>query len=346
LGKDIWPVGLCAIYPKWPLDLNFLPLGAIALTGVLFWVCRERWGRGFFFAWGLFLCALLPVLGLVNMSFLDQAYVADWWQQLALPAVTALGGAAFWLLITRDNRAARYLSLFGLGAGAVALALLTSQQVRAYHSMGNLCRRTLALNPGAWTAHNNLGNVLLSTGRNAEAAAQYETALALKPADPEAHSNLGVAYAKLGRPADAIAQYRAALAILPDDAKAWFNLGNLLRAQQDNAGALDALTHAVDANGRWLAARYELGTALLDQGRAREAGRQAETILHIDPMAISGHYLMARAAAAIGRFDVAADAASKALEIAREAGDAKRIQQMQEALDACKAGRVPAVPEL
>jgi len=66
----------------------------------------------------------------------------------------------------------------------------------------------------------------------------------------------------------------------------------------------------------------------------------------IDPTAISGHYLLARAAAAIGRFDAATVEAGAALEIARRSGQEKTIRQMQDALDACKAGRPPTAPEL
>ncbi len=142
------------------------------------------------------------------------------------------------------------------------------------------------------------------------------------------------------------AQYRSALAILPDNAKYWFNLGNALRAEHRNDDAMDAFSHAIDNDARWATPRYELGTILLELGRPAEAGRQAQTIVALDPGAISGHYLMARSAAAIGRYDVAATEAAAALEIARRSGDEKTIRQMQAALDACKAGRQPAAPEL
>ena len=68
--------------------------------------------------------------------------------------------------------------------------------------------------------------------------------------------------------------------------------------------------------------------------------------MKLDPDAFTGHYLMARAAAAIGRFDVAKAEAGAALEIARRLRAEKTIRRMQDALDACKAGRSPDAPRL
>jgi tetratricopeptide (TPR) repeat protein len=342
LGKDIWPLRLCAVYPKWPLGANFLPLILAALLALALWLGRKRLGRGPFFAWAYFVIALLPVLGILNMSFLDQAYVADWWQQLALPGVLALAGAGIAMAWARARAPVAVLTaLLVLGLGA-----LTWNEAAGYESMETHCRRTLACNPDAWTAHNNLGSVLNTEGRLDEAAHEYEIALRLKPLDSSAHSNLGTVYARLHRFDDAIAEYRAALGILPDNAKYWFNLGNALRARRRNDEAVDAFSHAIDNNARWTAARYDMGCVLLDLDRPDEAGRQAQVIVALDPAAISGHYLLARSAAAIGRFDIAAAEAATALDIAQRSGDEKTIRQMRETLDACKAGKVPAEPEL
>jgi Flp pilus assembly protein TadD len=347
LGKDLWPVRLCAIYPKWPLDRSMLPLGLAAALALLLWVARKRFGRGPFFAWAYFVTALLPVLGIVNMTFLDQAWVADWWQQLALPAVAALFGAgvaAAWL------RAPSPASRAAIGAVAACILLLlgarTWSEASGYESMETHCRRTLALNPDAWAAHNNLGSVLNAQGRLDEAAREYQAALRLKPSDASAHSNLGIVFARLRHFDDAIAEYGLALGIVQENPKVWFNLGIALRAERRNGEAVGAFSRAIDENARWIAPRYEMGTILLEMGRPAEAGRQAETIVSLDRAAISGHYLLARAAAAIGRFDVAATEASAALDLGRQTGEQKTIRQMEDALAACKSGRPPAAPEL
>jgi tetratricopeptide (TPR) repeat protein len=346
LGKDLWPLHLCAVYPKWPLDHSFVPLILVAALGLVFWLGKVRWGRGPFFAWACFVAALLPVLGVLNMTFLDQAWVADWWQQLALPAITAAAGAA---IAFAWSRISAPMGRRALGAAVACILLFlgarTWGEAEGFESMETLCRRTLAANPDAWAAHNNLGSVLSSEGRLDDAANEYQAALRLKPADASAHSNLGVIFARQGKLDDAIAQYQASLAIVRENAKVWFNLGNALRAQHRNGEAVDAFTHAIDDNARWTAPRYDMGAVLLEMSRPADAGRQAQTIVFLDPEGLSGHYLLARAAAAFGRFDVATSEAQYALQIAQRDGEQKLITQMQHALDACKAGRQPAAPD-
>jgi tetratricopeptide (TPR) repeat protein len=346
LGKDLLPFGLSPVYPKWPLDHSFIPLILAAVLALVLWLGGKRWGRGPFFAWVYFIVALLPVLGILNMTFLDQAWVADWWQQLALPGVTALAGAG---LIVLWQHIAAPAGRAGLGAMIAGLLLFlgarTWSEASSYESMETLCLRTLDSNPDSWAAHNNLGDVYSSQGHLDDAAREYQAALLLKPSDSSAHSNLGIVYARLGRFDQAIAEYHSALTVAPDSPKIWFNLGNALRGQHRNSDAIDAFSHAIDLDARWITPRYEIGGLLLELGRAMEAGHQAQTIVHLDPTALSGHYLFARAAAAIGRFDVASTEAGTALDIARRAGEQKTIREMQDALEACKAGRLPPSPE-
>ena len=347
LGKDLWPWNLCAIYPKWRLGSGWLAPGAVAATGGTLWVARRRWGRGWFFGWAYFVTTLLPVLGMVNMGFLDQAWVADWWQQLALPGVAGLAGAGVGLAWARAGSVGMRRGWAGAVAAVVCcLCAATWNDAAGYESMETLCRRTLADNPNAWMAHNNLGGVLSMQGRLAEAAREYEAALGLKPTDASAHSNLGIVYARLGRLDEAIAQYHEALGLAPENEKYWFNLGNALRQEGRNGEAMGAFGKAIDEDARWTTPRYEMGTILLEMGRVEEAGRQGEAIVGLAPEGLSGHYLLARAAAAAGRFDVATVEAGKAVEIARKSGDEGVIKRMMDALKACQNGRVPAAPGL
>ena len=117
-----------------------------------------------------------------------------------------------------------------------------------YRDYETLFRETLARNPGSSFLHNNLGVILMSTGREREAAAEFEaavrltpdyrrlsrqpgaspgpnarpaggrdcasieTALRTDPHFPAAHLNLGLALTSMpGRLQDAIAEYRKAI---------------------------------------------------------------------------------------------------------------------------------------
>ncbi len=72
---------------------------------------------------------------------------------------------------------------------------------------------SVRLNPNYADAYNNLGNVLLKTGRYAEALKKYQETLRLKPNSAETYANLALTYAQMGRSSEAIAAAEKALAL-------------------------------------------------------------------------------------------------------------------------------------
>jgi tetratricopeptide (TPR) repeat protein len=70
--------------------------------------------------------------------------------------------------------------------------------------------RALAIAPDE-TVQSNVGAILYSEGRYAEAATAFKKAVLLGPRSPVAHRNLGDAYQKLGQRGQARAEYRNAL---------------------------------------------------------------------------------------------------------------------------------------
>src|SRR5438552_409173 len=75
---------------------------------------------------------------------------------------------------------------------------------------------------------NNLGNILLSQGRFAEAIDCYRRAVVINPEIARSHFNLANALGRFGRVDGAIESYRAAIGIDPRMAIAHYNLGVLL----------------------------------------------------------------------------------------------------------------------
>ncbi len=72
---------------------------------------------------------------------------------------------------------------------------------------------SVRLNPNYPDAYNNLGNVLLKTGRYAEALEKYQETLRLKPNYAEPYANLALTYAQMGRSSEALAAAEKALAL-------------------------------------------------------------------------------------------------------------------------------------
>jgi Flp pilus assembly protein TadD len=321
LGKLIWPYPLETTYPKWEIDagsvVSWLPLAALVLVLVALWLKRESWGRGWFFALAYFVVALLPVVGLLNMIFFEHSYVADHFQYLAAMGPLALVGAgmarffnaAFSQRVTARIAAAALVLL--------VLATLTWQKACAYENEETLWNDTLATNPKAWAAYNNIGMIRLRAGRNDEAIPlfrraleanpkyadammnlgasllakgdlrgaldQYREALAIEPDNSALHANLGVALLRGGRLDEAATELQRALAINPDDAAALTSLG-MVKVQQRKPGeALVEFQKVVALHPDDAKARNDLGGALYETGQIDPALAQFREALRLEP---------------------------------------------------------------
>jgi len=318
LSKAIFPLHLCFVYPRWRVDaanpLWWLPLAAAVGVSAALIAWRRRL-PALLGAWLYFWVMLIPALGFTDVFFMQYSLVADHYQHLALVGVVA-AAAVGWAAWRSRSRAADVAA----AALVAVLALLTWRQCRIYHDPVTLYRATLAQNPDAWLAHNNLGEILVAdpaslpeamdhfraairldpsssrphdslgdaltrSGRFPEAIAELEIAIRLEPGDPAAHNNLGNALDHSGRPLEALAQYEAALKLDPKRPAPWFNLGGV---------------------------HYRLGETRLRQGHADEAFREFEAALRYNPNLAEAHndlgvilYRAGRTSEAIGQFEAA-----------------------------------------
>jgi thioredoxin-like negative regulator of GroEL len=96
------------------------------------------------------------------------------------------------------------------------IAFQTGRDVAAV----DLIRKAIAIKGDAASYHSNLGNVLQSQGKLAEAGACYQRALVLKPDLAEVHLNLGNIFKAQGDVDSSLACYRRALSLDPASAEA------------------------------------------------------------------------------------------------------------------------------
>lgn len=78
-----------------------------------------------------------------------------------------------------------------------------------------LFRRALAADLYHGPAHNNLGVLMLESGRLYEAAEEFQWAARLMPGHPDPRINLGLVFERAGLTEDAMAHYRTALEVYP-----------------------------------------------------------------------------------------------------------------------------------
>jgi tetratricopeptide (TPR) repeat protein len=375
LWKFIAPIGLMPIYPRWtvvpPSPAQFLPWLALGALVGWFWTKRAEWGRDALFGLGCFGINLLPVLGLIPMTYLLISWVADhfvYLPMLGLIGLVAGGAGTLADRLTSQRRAllaasaAIVLCALGFASHRYATTFSTveafwdnavRQNPQAWVAQNNLAcaiagqparkadtlahyEAALRLNPDYAEAHNNLAIFLAGQpGRQADAIAHYETALRLKPDYAEAHSNLAYLLAnQTGRQMDAIAQYKAALRIEPDYVAAQYALANLLASQP--VWQADAIAHyetTLRLKPDYAEAHNNLAILLAKQpGRQAEAIAHYETALRLKPDDAGTHYNLAYLLASLpGREDEAALQFRAALKINPDFAAAREALQRLQA---------------
>ncbi len=97
LYKALLPVNLIFVYPKWQIDatnlLSYVPGLLVLALAAIFLRYRKGWGKAWLFGLGYFVVMLLPVLGFINIYFMQYSLVADHWQYFAIIGPIGLAAA-------------------------------------------------------------------------------------------------------------------------------------------------------------------------------------------------------------------------------------------------------------
>ncbi len=275
LASLLWPSHLVFVYPRWPISQavwwQYLFPATLAAALVGLWRLRAR-TRAPLAALLLYLAALSPALGFVNVFPFRYSFVADHFQYLAsIPAIAFLTATAT-LVATAWIAAAATRATLACAALA-PLAALTWQQSHQYADAETLYRTTIARNPSAWLAHHNLGERMLhgSAADLPQALAHIEESLRLHPENPEALNSRGFALQRMGRHDEARRDYEEALRFLPGLSAAHNNLGVLAASEGRLDEAVQRYREVLRLDPDDREAERNLAIGLLDLGRTREA---------------------------------------------------------------------------
>lgn len=269
LGKTLLPLGLCAEYPRWTVNLlhpsELFPLMAWVLIVVVLLRIKTGWARAGLITLACFTLNLLPVLGLINMHYLAISRVSDHFAYLPITSICAAAGTALSML---PRRALRYL-LVAPVLGALGWA--TAHRTAIYSTEQTLWADTVRKNPAAWNAHNNLGCALAEAGNVSEAIQHFLASININPSNAQALCNLGRAYLALGNPQCALRYFEHAVKLRPNNTAIRRNYAAALIAlgQHDKAAAQlrhvlalepDTETHLWLASLAMNSARYTLAS--------------------------------------------------------------------------------------
>lgn len=294
--KDLLPVRLSLVYPRWSVDpsnpLAWQPLLSILAVSMAAWRFRQRGTRGLCVAAAFFLLMLFPVCGWFNTYFSLYSLVSDHWQYLSLWAVVV--GVTSGFLLSGRWLCARFLPKLSL-AWQHALPMmplllllgvllpLSRQRAAEFHDEETLWSATIQQNPKAWVAYNNLAPYRVENGDWPEAERLYRRAIELRPDYAVAHNNLGALLSKQRKYDAAIEHLRIATEILPDYHEAWNNWGNTLGRQAHFDEAATCYRRALEISPDYAKGHYNLAFALSKRRNFAEAETHYLRAVEIDP---------------------------------------------------------------
>jgi tetratricopeptide (TPR) repeat protein len=337
LGKDLVPVNLSMIYPRWDYSqLAIWPSLVVLIMGAVFWWFRGGWGRAPLFALGCYAAALLPILGFIKMSFMRYSLVADHFQYAALPVAMAVLGAVCisagrrsWVawpaaaivrldrIITsssnpspsgrgkgegRQNSEVIFRSSLTVSGAVVLLfGVLSWRQAVVFKNDESLWTETLRQNPDAAVAHANLAKALAERGDLDDALSHFSAAASLDPRNWTWHYDYGSVLMVRGYRDRAVVEFTEAIRLDPENVVSRNKLAQVLTeraiAEYQTAVRLSPLDPR--AYIRWSSALNELD-------RPAEAADRANAALKIDPNSSAAHYELGYALLRLGDADRAA----------------------------------------
>ncbi len=275
LGKLCWPNPLMFVYPRWQIEAGFwqgyVALGAAAAGFFVLWRKRRGWARPVLAAAGYFVVMLFPALGFFNAFPFRYSFVADHFQYLAAIGPLALAAAGITLALGHFSNKNALLKPASSGALLLILGMLTWQQTGIYSNLETLWRDTLAHNPEAWMAHDNLGIYLSETGHFEEADSHYRKAIELRPNDHLAYYDLGLESAIQGNLDQAARYFTKTLEICPTYALANYQFGNVLARKGNLDEAVREYGKALQAIPSLAVGHFNLANALARKGKMDEA---------------------------------------------------------------------------
>jgi Flp pilus assembly protein TadD len=312
-GKVLWPVNLMFTYPRWRIDAGewwqyLFPFGLAAVAVVLGVLARKN--RGPLAGFLIFAGTLFPVLGFLNVYPFRYSYVADHFQYLASLGIIVPAAVGVTILAARIAPG----RIAGIALAGILLTTLGAEAGRqsgTYRDYETLFRQTLARNPDSSFLHNNLGVILMASGREAEAVSEFEAAVRLTPDSPDYHVNLGLALAQMpGRVSHAMAEYQTALRIDHNLYSAHLNLGLVLMSTPGRArDAMVEYQKAIASSQATLRRDPDFWQAHLNLGiayaqmpdRQADAIAEYQTALRMKPDSALAHFQLGNTYHKMGR---------------------------------------------
>ncbi len=222
---------------------------------------------------------------------------------------------------------------------------LYPREMEHYYELELERQTRLATRSGAPTEHQqrrrgvmylDLAQAAFENGRIEDSMTQLRKAIEVDPGSTVARLNLAQLLRSAGRTPEAVDQYRGALKVNPADAEAHYGLGTTLLAAGEVGVAFDHLREAARLSPEspaplhamiWVLLNYSNPDDRRQLGEALElAERGVEMTDRQDARMLDA---LAAAQAAMGEYDLAVETAEQAGTLARAAGEAALLSQIE-----------------
>lgn len=276
------PFAAAVVYPDWPparagVLATWLPLAAALALAIVLLVLYRRGARAAPIALAYHAVAVLPVVGLLDMTFFAFSPVGNHLQYLALMGPVALVAAALGAACVRWR-----IPVIACAVLAVVLGARTAARAASYRDDVSLWTRAVEEAPESQTAARMLANALVDAGRPADAVAALQAAAA-RIHDPASRLRVeAVLLIGAGRPAEGV-QAEAAAFALREDLVFRYEFSVALSQAGHPAAALPLLEDLVRQQPRSAEIRYQLGSALARTARPDLAISELRAGCGLDP---------------------------------------------------------------
>jgi len=280
--KLLWPHPLVFMYRQWTIDagdwMSYWSIAVVLAAAAAVIVLFVKGKRGPAIAAAFYAGTIFPALGFFNVYPMRYSFVADHFNYLASLGIIAL-------LVGALTPPLRRLRLAVPIAAIVLLvcAVLVWREGPKYENVEVLWRQTIADNPRAWMAQNNLGAILLRRNEVDTAIEHFLASLEVNPDHYEAHGNLALALDRKGLYDESLAEWE--LVIRHDRAVAQdhYRMGQTLEHAGRIEEAMARYREGLKLFPDHLATHLRLGELLIEAERPDEAQAHFEYIVQRDP---------------------------------------------------------------
>ena len=190
-----------------------------------------------------------------------------------------------------------------------------NQQKNNLQAAEKLYKETLKINPNHVDANNNLGIILLRSGKFQKAISCFEKAIEINPNHANAHNNFGVAFRQLGEHQKAKSCYEKAIKIQPNYASAHNNLGEVFRQLGELQKAKSCHQKAIEIDANNASAHDNLGEVFRQLGELQKAKSCHQKAIEINPNNAESHNNLGVVINELGEPQKAISCYEKAIEI-------------------------------